>query len=204
LLPLPVQPFDDLSFSEWQVNHTYHYYHKESQTYYSVPYTLFRKTVMIRVGYRLLTVLDRQGIPVATHPINYDRNRRYSTNPDHMPAHHQEQWKANRLDGAAYRTKARKIGPATADFIDQLLKSVPHEQTMYRTCQGILSIAGKITIGPERLEKACDRLVKMDSISYKSLKSMLERNLEGVYVADTDTGAATPVHENLRDQSEFV
>ena len=202
LLPLPVQPFDNLSFTEWRVDHTYHYYHKDSATYYSVPYTLYGKIVTIRAGYRSLTVFDRQGIPVSTQSINYDRNKRYVTNPDHMPTHHQEQLKANHMDGSAYRIKARKVGLATAEFIDQLLKSVPHEQTMYRACQGVLSMAGKVTIGPERLEKACDRLVKMGSISYKSLKSMLERNLEGVYV--TDTGAATPVHENLRDQSEFV
>ena len=200
LLPLPKEPFDTLSYLKWTVNKTYHYHHRESDSYYSVPYTQFAREVSVRAGLRTLSVFDKDGILIAKHMINQDKNKRYITISEHMPPHHKVTKEFNDTGGKEYVLRARMVGKSTELFIDTLLKSVKHEQTMFRSCQAIFRLVKNV--GKDRVEMACERLLGLGSISFNSLKSMLDKNLEAVY--QILESQPTPSHENLRDPSIYV
>ena len=199
LHPLPDKPFDIMERMEFTVPNNYHIPYRGH--YYSVPYTLFKKKVVLAAGMKSLKIYDKAGILVAVHQISLDPIRPYVTLDEHMPKNHEAYQKYSRQDGTHYRTQASKIGDECYRLVDALLKRDKHEETAYKSCQGILSSANNIRIGSVRVEQACAKCMLIGGISYSSFKSILDRNLEDVQIAPHDT--ASPVHENLRNPNEF-
>ena len=111
---------------------------------------------------------------IASHHRLHGRSGQYSTITEHMPDDHQRylEWNADR-----FRKWADRVGPNTRQVIDEILTSNKIEQQSYRSCMGLLKLAGKYT--PERLEEACKRALSFTKRpSYKSIKNLLSAQKE--------------------------
>lgn len=171
LRPLPTSRYE---FAEWRrarVNIDYHiqvWHHL-----YSVPHGLARQEVDARVTATTVEVFHR-GRRVAAH-IRSARKGGYTTDPGHMPAAHRAhlEWTPSRLiDWAA------TVGPETAAFVAQLLESRPHPEQGYRSCLGLMKLAGAYPA--ERVEAACRRALASGALAYRSVKSILDCGLDRV------------------------
>ncbi len=149
-------------------------YHVEVERHwYSVPYTLLRQQVEVRLTRSTVEILHK-GTRVASHLRSFQPGR-HTTVLEHMPRHHREyvQWSPERLVRWAQQT-----GPAAAQVVEQILASRAHPVQGYRACLGVLRLGKEH--GPERLEAACTRALALGAaaLNYQSLKSILTHGLE--------------------------
>ena len=87
--------------------------------------------------------------------------------------------------------------------MDKIMASRKHPEQGFRSCLGILRLAQRYD--PERLERACQRALRIGGHSYKSVKSILERGLEAQPVQEASTGQSpAPVsHGNIRGKDYY-
>lgn len=90
---------------------------------YSVPYTLLRATVRVRLTATMVEVLHR-GTRVAVHGRRMSKGG-FTTDPGHRPKSHQAH-----LEGTPSRLMrwGTETGPATGQVIEHILKSTPHPE----------------------------------------------------------------------------
>ena len=111
-----------------------------------------------------------------------------------MPSAHRSygQWNVER-----FLSWAGTIGKETREMIQRVLKSRPHPEQSYRTCMGILSLRKQY--GEDRLNKACARALSVGMSSYRRIRNILERGLEGEGHPELELQMrALPDHENVR------
>lgn len=73
----------------------------------------------------------------------------------------------------------------------------------FRSCLGIFNLAKKY--GNDRVDAACKRALTIKSISYRSIRSILETRLDHAPLPITVTKAPLPMeHENLRGSSYYA
>jgi transposase len=188
LRPLPDTRY---VFAEWtkaRVNIDYHI--AVQNAYYSVPYTLIKQEVEVRLTARILEVLYK-GKRVASHPRCTHKGQ-YSTTPEHMPKTHRAyvQWEPQRLVRWAAQT-----GPATAQLVERILERYVHPQQGYRSCLGLIRL--EKVHGAARLETACARALSAGAISYRSVKSILDTKLDLLAPINPQT-TLIQEHDNLR------
>ncbi len=169
LRPLPVQAFEHAEWRRVRVNIDYHV--EFDRHYYSVPYTLARQTVELRVTASTVEILH-QGQRIASH-VRSPMPRAHTTVADHMPSHHRHQaeWTPERLIGWA-----ATLGASTATAVDQLIRQRRHPEQGFRAALGLLRLAR--TYGTSRLEAACARAVALGACRYRSIETMLKNGLD--------------------------
>ena len=190
LKPLPSESFEYCDWKKARVNIDYHI--QVEGHLYSVPYTLVRQEVDVRLTARTVEVLHR-GKRVAAHPRNHARGR-FTTDPEHRPKSHRAhlEWTPTRLINWG-----RSIGKSCGELVRNILESRPHPEQGYRSCLGLLSLARRYD--KERLEAACARALRSGTRSYISVKSILEHGLDQVRIEDDQTTLALPAaHPNVR------
>ncbi|MCL5611594.1 MAG: IS21 family transposase [Chloroflexi bacterium] len=188
LLPLPEHSYEFARWKNARVNIDYHVAFEGH--YYSVPHALVGQEVRIRATEHILEIFQRDK-QVAIHPLNSVQGR-FSTCPDHMPAHHRF---VLNTDSDWLLREAAKVGPQTAAYMTALLHSRPYPQQAFRTCLGVLDLARKHS--QTHLELACQHLLPTHLFSYQDLKSELEHLSKDV---STDP---LPAHENVRGDSYY-
>jgi transposase len=169
LKPLPATPYEYADWKQVKVNIDYHVSFDDH--FYSVPYMLTGETLWCRASHRTVELLHK-GKRVASHPRSFVKYA-YSTTPEHRPASHRAhlQWTPSRLIHWG-----RTIGPHTAALLEQVIRSKPHPEQGYRSALGILRLSKKH--GEDRLERACDKALRIHSPSYKTVKTMLAQRME--------------------------
>jgi transposase len=172
LRPLPPERYE---LAEWRVAKVNIDYHISVEGHlYSVPYTLVREEVSVRLTATMLEVLHR-GKRVAVHPRHVGEKRKggYTTDPAHRPKAHQAhlEWTPSRLI-----RWGESVGAATGGVVQHILESKPHPEMGYRACLGLLSLGRRYT--NQRLEAACRRALERGAVSYKSVKSILATGLD--------------------------
>ena len=70
----------------------------------------------------------------------------------------------------------RGNGPHTGAFVEQLLNDRPHPEQGYRSCLGLKELLR--VYGGERLEAACRRALRIGTLAYRSVKSILATGLD--------------------------
>jgi transposase len=190
LRPLPVQPYEFAEFVDRRVPDNYHV--ALDGFYYSVPYTLYKQTVTLRISGNVIEILDENGGRVATHERRYSGSR-YVTIFEHMPPNHRHQAKFKGFDGHRYTDWAKKIGESTAAVIERFLKQQAAEEQAYRSCMRVLQMSQ--TYGNERLEAACAMALDMRAVNYTTIRNILKNGRE---TGNAPSAAPTPEHENLR------
>lgn len=193
LKPLPPTRY---AFAEWKRATVGIDYHVEvDRHYYSVPYRYARQPVDVRFTATTVELFHR-GERLASH----SRSRvpgGHTTVAAHLAPAHQvvAGWNAQRfLDWAA------QIGPQTQTVIERVLQARPHPQQGYRTALGILRLAQ--AYGNDRLEAACQRAARFQTLTYRSLASILKHGLDRQSTTPTQT--PLPLHHaNVRGPDYF-
>ena len=163
--------------------------------YYSVPHTLLRETIWVRITARTVELFHR-GKRVAVH-VRSSSNRKHTTVREHMPSSHRRyaDWTPDRI-----KRQAGEIGPKTAALVEIILRERAHPEQGFRSCIGILRHAKNF--GAERLEAACDRALDIGARSYTSVTSILKNNLDRRRSATATNGPAI-THANIRGPRYF-
>ena len=189
LRPLPPRPYE---YAEWcQVRVPPNLHIAVDGHYYSVPHTLIKRRLDVRLSAGTVEVLH-QGQRVASHARSHQRGG-YTTVADHLPEAHRQylDWTPERI--VAW---AGTIGPHTLAFIEHLLHARPHPQQAFNACFGVLRLGQ--AHGEARLEAACARALASGADSYRSIASILDKGLDRRPLP-TAAPAATPiVHANVR------
>jgi len=189
LRPLPEYRYE---YAEWKFARVNIDYHIEvAGHYYSVPYSLVRVEVEVRITATTVECFHK-GVRIASH-LRSSQQGRHTTQREHMPLSHQRhlEWTPSRIiDWAG------KIGPATSRVIEEILNRRPHPEQGFRSSLGILRLAKSYSDG--RLEAACRRAIAIRGYSYKSIASILKHGLDQRPIA-TEAGTVLPVeHPNIR------
>ena len=166
LKPLPPTAFEIVTWHQAKVALDCHI--QVSRTLYSVPYQYVGKRVDIKLGSKVVEIyLDSKLIK--THPRG-SRGQRVTDWNDYPP----EKAAFFQRTPAWYRQQASLVGPATRQTVDTLLGE--HALHYLRQCQGILRLKEKYT--KERLERACARANAFGDPSYRTVRTILERELD--------------------------
>jgi len=195
LKPLPAARYE---YAEWKKATANIDYHIEIDGhFYSVPYQLVRKQVEIRLTASVVDVLYK-GRRLAIHQRSY-RKGKFTTVDEHRPKSHQRylEWTPSRII-----SWAEKTGPSTAKLVETIMSAKPHPEQGFRSCLGILSLGKKYSA--ERLEAASERALHIRAHSYKSVKSILQSNLDRVALPGQKEVSAVIEHENIRGQQYFA
>jgi len=139
--------------------------------FYSVPYRLVREQVDVR--YTSATVeCFHKGNRITSHPRSFVKGK-HTTDPEHMPTSQREsaEWTPECLV-----TWASQTGKATAAVVESILSRRAYAEHSFRSCMGIISLGKRF--GKERLEAACERALFIKGVSYASIKSILNNNLD--------------------------
>lgn len=137
-------------------------------TYYSVPYTAYKKNRFVTVRiYPSRVEIYQEGAMIARHRRTSDR---YCTDRSHMPpvdVLDTFPWNGKRL-----REWAASIGQETYRVIDGIISRHPIEQQCYVNCITILKLQDK---HGETLEAACSSVSDSSVIyAYKTINNYLK------------------------------
>lgn len=194
LSPLPPTPYQ---FAEWKkarVNIDYHI--EVDRHYYSVPHVLVRRQVDVRLTATTVEILHG-GKRVAAHPRSH-RAGSFTTEAGHRPKSHQKhlEWTPDRLV-----RWGQGVGGATGTLVQRILESKPHPEQGYRACLGLLRLGKRYS--EERLEAAAFRALRSGATSYRSVKSILENNLDQVPLEEQARLDLPAAHEHVRGASYY-
>ncbi len=188
LKPLPAQPY---AFAEWRLRRVGIDYHVAVEDhYYSVPHRFARSEVEVRLTPQTVEVFLK-GERIAAH-LRSSGNHRHTTVPEHMPSSHRRyaDWTIERIRG-----EAAAIGPATAALCELILERRPHPEQGFRACLGIVRLLRPF--GAERLEAAATRAIAIGTLSYGSVRSILDHKLDR-QAAPSPADDTAVLHPNIR------
>jgi len=185
--PLPKTHYEFASWKKAKVGPNHHVSFEGHG--YSVHYSLVVRNVTVRCTAQVVQVFDGAKI-VASHPRNYQRFG-YTTLREHRPKSHREyeDWSPARLV-----RWGMKCGGSVGKLVQAMLEAKLYPQHGYSAAFGLISL-GK-TYGLKRLNAACARALAAGALSYKSVKTILEKGLDQAAL-DFDE-RPMPVHENVR------
>jgi transposase len=189
LKPLPSAPY---AFAEWRLRRVGVDYHVEVEGhFYSVPYRFARSEVEVRLTPRTVEIFLK-GERIAAH-LRAGGNRRHTTVPEHMPSSHRRyaDWTVERI-----RQEAASIGPATAALCALILERRPHPEQGFRSCLGIVRLVRPF--GADRVEAAATRGIAMGTLTYGSVRSILDNKLDRQPPQRRSADAVPAVHANIR------
>lgn len=186
LMKLPETRYEYAQFKQAKAGFDYHVALDKAH-YYSIPYQFAGKMVQIRSTSRTVEVFC-EGERIACHLRNSNINKRYITDPSHMPENHKavSDWSPQR-----FLSWAEKTGIKTKEYISWLLEHKDHPEQSYRTCAGILRIGSTVT--PQRMEEACSYALAHNVYSYKYFSKLLEEPKKQEPI----------IHENLRGKDYY-
>ena len=189
LKALPIEPY---AFAEWRLRRVGLDYHVEVEAhFYSVPYRFARREVEVRLTPRTVEVFLK-GERIAAHPRS-SGNHHHTTVPAHMPSSHRRyaDWTVERI-----RREAATIGPATAALCELILEQRPHPEQGFRSCLGIVRLVRPF--GVDRLEAAATRAIEIGTLTYGSVRSILDNKLDRQATSPRPADAVTVLHPNIR------
>ena len=166
LKPLPVSPFEIVTWYQAKVALDCHI--QVTNTLYSVPYQYVGKRVDVKLGSKVVEIYLDYNL-IKTHPRG-SRGQRVTDWNDYPP----EKAAFFQRTPAWSRQQASLVGPSTRETVDTLLGE--HALHYLRQCQGILRLKEKYS--PERLELACARANAFGDPRYRTVKTILERDLD--------------------------
>ena len=106
-----------------------------------------------------------------------------------------------------FESESLKIGENTHLAFSQLLHQRAYPAQAFkrnaaRTCAGLLSMAKKVSY--ERMERACERALGYNSLSYTLIKSILDRELDRLDLHHEIIAPTVIIqHENLRGAQAY-
>lgn len=193
--PIPVQPYE---FAEWKIGVTVpqDYHVVWERNYYSVPSSLVTRKVNLRVTSSIIEAYHRDQ-RVASHARSYGVDEVF-TRKEHQPPSHRLYGEEQLAELVAW---AESVGPSADAFIRQHMKLHSAAASM-QAFRGLRHLARDFGTG--RLDRACERALRMRAITITSIRSMLTRNIENTPLQDE--AANDPIasaHENVRGAANY-
>ena len=166
-----------------------HIFLSEDRHYYSVPYELIGKKVIVQYSRSIVEIYLNYEL-IGRHDRVRSRGQ-YTTVPEHMPPQHLyvTEWSPEFFIG-----KAKAIDPAVELYIAQVIQRKQHPEQAYKSCQGILSFEKRV--GAKRLIKACQRAHEFGYYNYRIIEEILKKNLD--QFDEDPPRQSMPAHENIR------
>jgi len=162
---LPDEPFEIPLWKECSVHPDHHVVFDRS--YYSLPTRYIGKKVWVRGTQKLAQIFYQHEL-IKTHPRSKYPGKRITDETDYPP----EKLAYLMATPTYCRKKASEYGPHTEKLICKILSD--HAMRNLRKAQGILRLGEKY--GKE-LEQASERALAFGNYRYKSLKTILEKEL---------------------------
>jgi len=194
LMPLPSQRYQ---YCDWKVARIAYNYHVEYENfYYSVDHSYAGNPCSVRATKATIEVFV-EGDRVTAHKRNYNKARRYTTLPEHMPEEHKavSGWSRGR-----FVSWANNVGPSTGEFVEKVLESRQYPVQAYRACMAIMSHTKDFP--SDVLEDAARKALDMKIYSYKYFKMIIKKES-----SKKDKGKRSDkiiVHSNLRGSSAYA
>jgi len=163
LKSLPPVAYEVEQFHEGQVRQDGHVrFHNK---YYSLDDQYVGKAVVV-LGDSKLVSIYYQGKLLEIHERITDPYQTKSTKPQHL-----KPWERSLQDDSVYRKRAAKLGPSVEQMVVRLLKQ-GQGFIDTRKIWGILSLDKRY--GAERINEACRHALEVGSLSYQTVKHLLE------------------------------
>jgi transposase len=194
-MALPAQHFI-ITDVKYDVGVAPNYHLRYDDHFYSVPHHLARQKVDVyRVGDTLEIYHD--GIHICRHLIA-PPNFAYTTIDEHMPSNHRfvRGWSCE-----WFVSRAGQIGIATAEAAQQIMKRHRHPQQGFNSVMGILNLVKQYPAA--RVEAASRRAIRFRSVSYRTIRTILEKNLDKERHPNVPSTAPAVIHENVRGAQYF-
>jgi transposase len=182
----PIEWFSCVVGKDWLIRH--------NGSMYSVPYMLIGQTVFIRITSQFLTVYFEHQ-PITQHQKATIKGS-YQRNPLHAPPFKDVVLFSNRH---GLLVQAEELGPNIAEFCKKMLTDNTVDKL--RPVRSLLQLV--LRYDKNRLDKACERAVKYNTIRYASVKHILERGLDLEPVQEFATTAPQVQYKFARHPSEY-
>ncbi len=147
--------------------------------------------VLVRVYSNEIEILDLDGTPLRRHPKSTRKG-------------HYEIPEADRIYNPSRKTasllsKARKIGPRSGEFAQQLFNRLgrPGQKALY----GLTNLPRHYAC--EQIEAAVGRVLQSQSVSYQALKRILEHQAQNTAPAASTLNQADPAIRPIDDYQRF-
>ena len=193
LRPLPPYRYEFAQWKKVTVNIDYHI--EVDCHYYSVPHPLRGKKLDVSTTATTVAAFYKNR-RVASHQRSH-RKYGHTTLAEHMPKAHQKhlQWTPSRIINWAGKT-----GPYTQHLVTEIMQRRPHPEQGFRACLGVMRLAKRYN--PQRLENACARAVSIGAYTYRSVESILKKELDRQPLQPS-AEAGSVVHQNIRGQHYY-
>jgi len=194
LQPLPSMRFEMRENVQVTVMKNGHVCLHRDKHYYSVPFIHVGRKVKIFFSKSNIDIYYKYEL-IATHQ-RIKSPHTYTTEAAHMATYnnHLLDWNPQRFIEDAY-----KIHEDVGLYIALVISKKAHPEQAYKSCQGILSFAKRIS--NERLINACRRAHQCGYYNYKAIETILQRNLDH-YEMD-EIIPLMPDHENIRGEEYY-
>ena len=207
LIRLPKEPYE---FADWKrVRLGIDYHFRYDDHFYSAPSQLAKEELWVRATSSIVEVFFKSN-RICSHLRSFIKWQKTTQN-EHMPSHHRAyaEWTPERII-----SWAGSIGPHTAQGVQMMIEQKDHPEQAYQSALGIISLSKKH--GNQRVEKASQKALSIQSFCYQTLKTMLKNRMEEVPLTDVklckDTQSETAsseqqlclwAKENLRGQDYY-
>lgn len=194
LQPLPQVRHEYAQWIKARVSLDYHI--RADGHCYSVPYRLVKEEVQVRMSATHVEIF-LNNTRVASH-LRSHRTDGHTTRDEHMPQGHRAhaEWTPERI-----KHWVGQAGPSTAEVVQAIMASRAHPEQGFRACMGLKRLGE--THGAERLEAACARALALQSPSYQSVKSILEKGLDREPLPEPPPSMPPIEHENVRGAAYY-
>jgi transposase len=179
LLPLPPQPWELVTWLTAKVQTDCRL--QAGGAPYSVPHPYVGRRLDVRLSRTTVEIYDGPDL-VTTHVRQDDRG---ALRLEHYPAPAQAFLRAT---PAVCRERALAVGPATGEVVTTLLE--PYALHHLREVQALLRLVERY--GSERLERACRRALDAGDGRYRTVRGLLERDLDAGVLEPTAPETMAP------------
>lgn len=195
---LPVNPFE-ITRMAVDVPVAPNYHIRFHDHHYSVPHIHARSKVTVYQKGGIIEIYNEDG-HLCRHKLG-SPNYGYTTDDLHMPESHKhvKGWSPSWLI-----FKAGEISSEVSTTVKMILESRRHPEQAYNAAMGLIRLSK--AYGNDRLTAACCRALYFRSVSYQSVKSILEKGLDKQkWCTDSTFGRTEPVvHENIRGNDYYL
>lgn len=193
LNPLPV---DAYVMAEWSsqliVDKSYHVLW--SNHWYSVPHTLVGERVVVRATHETIEILHKS-LRVASHERSWVAGG-HTTNKSHLPDAHRAYADRSTENYIAW---GESIGPSVATVVrQQFNRRSPF--LGFPACDSLQKLAQRHGSAP--LEAAAERAIQINSLTVKSVRSLLSTGRYKRAISDSQA-TPPPVHPNVRGEGYY-
>jgi transposase len=193
---LPRERYNLRQYWFTKVKKNTHVYLKCDRHYYSVPYKYVDKKVKIAYSKTCVEIYYNQE-RIAIHKRNLTKDT-FSTISEHLAPTHRfvAGWSQEK-----FLSDTKAVGEQTHELAKKIFEQSKHPEAAFKSCLGILKLAAKV--GNQRMEKACARATYFRTYTYRSVKKILENNMEKLPLETQKEYPQIASHKNIRGKQYY-